>query len=762
MPSRPKENTKVVVAYVRKKNRLRASVFFVWMVAWLMMPLLASAAENDLLTIEPAVSSQQMRQMHDPALQAILNVPAFGVLHLARAHTELLSDHANALRIDLGDGQIVTVHKTRFYTTSQGTLVWEGEISTAGPRARGGSVREVPYDENNTVTLVAMRDRMAGSVRVNGQHYSITPLTQGEHAVIKVDGSKLPQNLKDTRLGRASEKNPRNPPPTSKSRNAISTIRVLVVASRDAVDKLDGEDNLRLKAELDFVESNRTFANSDLAVQLDNAGIYPLAFDENGKDSTDILEDLADVDDQHLGAPVLQLRDEHRADLAVMVTNSPGICGRAYLDATKETAFSVVTWDCLNEEYTFAHEIGHNLGAHHSPEEAAEYGDFPYGAGYQQKTKRPRWRTIMAGYCSIILWCDGIGYWSDPDHTYNGLPIGQPNVHDNARVWRVRAPVVAAFYPPPETAKPPIADAIATPTTITGPQTVTLDSRGSSNPGGGELRYQWEQTGGSPAANLSHSSAAVATAEIPAVTQDTTFRFRVTVTNRDDLSAYADVEVAAKASNPEPIVGNLHIPTEVQAGERFTFSIDARSTTNRPLTYDWRWMGEREEPVGRKFTQIGPDKQPTMTAEAGRFNQDVNAYIRVFVRDDQNHERLFRQDVLIKKDTGGGEGCVPTDPEASSKPLWNATTTYKSGDVVQHNGVVWKASWQTSGTSPDKSDAFALVSDVPVPWDAARPYVGGTKVIYEGKLYRAQYWVGANTRPGSAPAWVAQDGPVCP
>lgn len=625
-----------------------------WAFACWVIPSLASAAEDNLLTIEPTVSMQQMRQRHDPALQAILHVPAFGTLHLAHARAELLSDRADAVRIDLGDGRVVIAHKVRFHIDADGVAVWEGEIQTGGPRARRSSEKEVPFDESNGVTLAALRGSITGSVRVAGQLYKIMPLSQGEHAVVKVDEHKLSEG-DDTETGGMTEETAGHPPTATRSPDAISTIRVLVVATRNALDSIGDENAFRALAAAAFAEANRSFANSDLPVRLESDGVYPLAYvSPAGMTSSELLAKLRNINDPEVGAPTMRLRDEHRADVVVMlITDS---CGKAYVNATKATAYAVVGWHCATGNYTFAHEIGHNLGTRHDPDNNGSSGGYPYGFGYQQRAVTPRWRTIMAYSCSGVA-CGRINYWSDPSRTYNGVPIGLADLNDNARVWRERAPVVAAFYPDPAP-MPPVASATATPTIVTGAQTVTLDGSHSSNPNGGALRYEWVQTGGAPAVDLSNSTAAVATAAMPAVGQDSTFRFRLIVTNRDGLSASAVVDVSAHP--------------------------------------------------------------------------------------------------------GGGDDCMPTDPEAGSKPAWNGSTAYNPGDEVQHNGVIWRASWQTIGRSPDKSDAFELVSNVPVPWDAARPYAGNNRVIYEGKIYRAQHWVGANARPGVSSVWVLQGEHTCP
>jgi hypothetical protein len=535
-----------------KRRSLVTAVLWTTM-QWLLLLCMSTClyAADDLLTIEPVPSMQPLRHLRDPTLAAILKVPAFGTPHLARSHGEILSDRLSDLRIDLGDGHVVTAHKARFAALAPGISMWIGEIPSHGPRARGGSAQEVPLDENNAVLLVRGRDGITGSVRVNGQLYKLMPLQHGELAVVKVDESKLPSDdahdhASDTDSGGQAVELPS----ATSSRGTISTIRLMVVASSGAVDRIGGEDAFQLLAAEALVEANQSFINGDLPVRFESAGVFPLSYVQSG-DSSAILNQLKNPGDSALGAPVMRLRDEHRADLVVMLITATDVCGRAFQNANKAHGYSVVTWWCATGLYTVAHETGHNLAAHHSSGEASG-GPFPYGAGYQQRSATPRWRTLMAAACADVT-CNAVNYWSDPHRTYNGLPLGRENINDNARVLRLRAPVVAAFYP--EHALPPVAAATATPSVVTDAHPVTLDGSRSSNPSGGTLRYEWVQTGGSPAVSLSNSDTAIATAAIPAVAQDSAFRFRLTVTNRDDLSDAADVTVTAKAPGGENCEG---------------------------------------------------------------------------------------------------------------------------------------------------------------------------------------------------------------
>ncbi|WP_281545558.1 N-acetylglucosamine-binding protein GbpA [Grimontia sp. SpTr1] len=98
-----------------------------------------------------------------------------------------------------------------------------------------------------------------------------------------------------------------------------------------------------------------------------------------------------------------------------------------------------------------------------------------------------------------------------------------------------------------------------------------------------------------------------------------------------------------------------------------------------------------------------------------------------------------------------GEQCG-TDPEAVNHPAWSNATTYTGGEKVSFNGLVWEAKYWVQGATPDSSDAWKLISQMPVSWTSGKAYLAGEQVIFEGRLYQANWWV--NNSPASAPeAW---------
>ena len=142
-----------------------------------------------------------------------------------------------------------------------------------------------------------------------------------------------------------------------------------------------------------------------------------------------------------LSEEVTDLRNETNADVVSMMIPSGQFCGLgqytpANLNAgtTSHVAHSVVKFGCSLAKYSFAHEIGHNLGMHH--DRAALAGGVSSNCNYGYHLTAPSIgltmpfnRTIMAysSYCTTIRdengvetrngvdYCKRIGFYSRPE-----------------------------------------------------------------------------------------------------------------------------------------------------------------------------------------------------------------------------------------------------------------------------------------------------------------------------------------------------------
>ena len=145
-------------------------------------------------------------------------------------------------------------------------------------------------------------------------------------------------------------------------------------------------------------------------------------------------------------------------------------------------AFSVVERVCASANLTFPHELGHNMGAHHDP--FVSTGDstlFPYSHGYVDLVAH--FRTIMAynDQCAASGFnCTRIPFFSTPNLTQAGRPIGNASTSDNSRTLGQTADTVANFRAALTSPLTP-STGVNQPAFVTG-QTLVL-SLGLGNPG---------------------------------------------------------------------------------------------------------------------------------------------------------------------------------------------------------------------------------------------------------------------------------------
>ncbi len=393
----------------------------------------SAAAAGKPLILSPVT---QARIANDTALESLAASPATTDIKLVRLDSSAVSATQRQIEIDL-DGIALTVNQQRSERMESGSTVWYGNIETKSFAKTLSGV-----DPLNSAILVRSGNTVTGTVRSGDKLYRIRPLASGDHAIVRVDESKLPADhpasydrLPSVRMDGAVSSALVSPAVVNPG--ATRTIRVLVVATNQAVNGYGG--NMRSLVELAVAESNQGYANSNVGIRLELAAYRTTAYTESGSFGTDLARFRSTSDGYMDG--IHNRRNQVAADVGMLVIDNNSSCGLASsIGSNASTAFAAVYWDCATGYYSFAHEIGHLLSARHNPETDPSTSPYSYGHGYRYGNS---WRTIMAYNCNGN--CPRLNYWSNPDVRYNGVPMGTASTSHNQRVLVNTKATVAGF-----------------------------------------------------------------------------------------------------------------------------------------------------------------------------------------------------------------------------------------------------------------------------------------------------------------------------
>ena len=255
-------------------------------------------------------------------------------------------------------------------------------------------------------------------------------------------------------------------------------IRVMVVYTPAAASKVDQEGGIENIANMAVAETQTVLDNSKTWTGMELVHTAEVDYTEfvkrefpSGKlvnDSKIDLERLQDPDDGHMDE-VHDWRDQYFADLVVLLADVNDVGGISYLlnnpEGSPDYAFSLVKVQQVFSNYTFVHEVGHNLGLHHHKEQNMEPGPglFDYAAGWRWEGEgdqgNTQWYNTVMSYSSGDYFDNGImsvtlPYFSNPGVYHNGHPTGHPGDGDNARAVREIRRVVAAYRPEPQDEAP--------------------------------------------------------------------------------------------------------------------------------------------------------------------------------------------------------------------------------------------------------------------------------------------------------------------
>ena len=229
---------------------------------------------------------------------------------------------------------------------------------------------------------------------------------------------------------------------------AAPVIDVMVLYTPQALSQAGGLSALDYRIQRSISDTNMAMANSQVAASLRLVNETLVNYTESGVTNTD-LNALQSGTGAFSGVPAL--RDQFGADLvSLWVSSGSGDeAGRAFQPTSLTTPDPTLGYNVIQEQYAdnnyvFAHEVGHNLGAGHDASDTSPRA-IPYAYG----------KTFALGNYSVgdIMSENGdrIPYYSNPNVSFRGIPTGNPDNSaqpaDNAEVMNQFASIVASYEP---------------------------------------------------------------------------------------------------------------------------------------------------------------------------------------------------------------------------------------------------------------------------------------------------------------------------
>lgn len=311
-------------------------------------------------------------------------------------------------------------------------------------------------DETADFTLSREAGKLVGSIRQGTHAWLVEPHTRSnQHLIRTIDRTMLPKD--EPALGHPQQQQqqalseaPRSVDQPRSTSVVMSTgnVRVLFLHANNVPNASAQAANI-VTAFNNSLSLSAVAANNYLTI----AGVQQVASNFNGQNRGTIINAMKDRVAPFTGIDTAMVNTA--ADIAfLLVQEDPtasdvpgfGRVGGAAFKLQQNNPFAFSTDDYALGDLTALHEIGHVFGGDHE--------DVAAGIARPVVAPDDTWMTVMGGYieCPFIglpATCVRLNRWSNPDQTYQGIPLGVAGQRDMESHLESSMPTVSGWRAEP-------------------------------------------------------------------------------------------------------------------------------------------------------------------------------------------------------------------------------------------------------------------------------------------------------------------------